>query len=775
MAKKLTTYEVDGEFREVLVEVPEQEPAPWPAAAELAVVGKPLPRVDGADKVSGRAKYTHDINLPYMLWMKILRSPYPHARILSIDTRQAEALPGVKLVLTHQNAPPIPWYGNRSKLFDTMLRFVGDEVAALVASDEHTAAEAAALIQVEYEELPYVLDPAVALQPGAPAIHEGGNLMGGKPSLYTRGDSEKGFAEADFIVEETFRSPVQVHACLETHCSVAQWQGGKLTVWDSTQAVHPVREQLAHVLGMDIADVRVICLYSGGGFGSKLWLNKHTVLAALAAQQTGRPVKVALDREEEAMSMGNRPSNVMTIKAGCKKDGTLTALQLKSIGPVGAYNAGADSGDPLRELYQCANVKTEESEVYINADVARPHRAPGHVQGTFALEQVIDMLAEKCGLDPIEFRLRNYSDVEQTRNNIPYSQKGLRQAYQKGAEKFGWSERAARKQQMSRGAKKRGYGMASQIWGGGGGPPGYAIVKLFADGTASLLSGAQDIGGAMGTTLLQVAAEELGLLPDKITISMGDTEICPYGPGSGGSRTTPSMAPAVRMAAADAKRQLLQLAARVMKLPAGQLATREGFVYDAQNPATRKPIPEVTSQMRTAWISPQSMIIGTGFRGPNPDNLALNTWGAQFAEVEVDTDTGEVRVLRIVAAHDFGRVVNPLTATSQIEGGVTQGIGFALFEERVLNNASGRMVNANLHDYKIPTALDIPEIESVLIDIPDEKANSVGAKGLGEPPIIPTAGAIANAIYDAIGVRVREAPMTPPRVLEALQQGGGRA
>jgi len=770
MAKKKTIYEVDGVFYEAVVEVPENEPQAWDAEATMAVLGKPMSRVDGPDKVSGRAKYTYDINLPRMLWAKVLRSPQAHARIVSMDTSRAEALPGVKAVLTHKNAPDMPWpfHGQDGKLFNTTLRYPGEEVAVVAAVDEHIAADALALIDVEYDEMPFVLNPEKALESEAPKVRGESNLQQGRPSVYARGDVEKGLAEADVVVEQTFHSQVQVHACLESHVSVAQWSGDKLTVWDSTQAVHPVREQLAQLLGIPIGNVRIISQYSGGGFGSKLWLNKHTVIAALLARQTGRPVKIAFDREEEAMTMGNRPSNVMTIKAGCKRDGTLTALFLKSVGGVGAYPAGAGCGTPLREIYSCPNVKTEEYNVFINADQARPHRAPGHVQGTFALEQVIDMLAEKCGIDPVEFRRKNYSSVDQTRNNIPYSSKGLDRCYSEGAARFGWAERMARKQQFSQGAKKRGYGMATQIWGGGGGPPGYAIVKINFDGTANVLCGAQDIGSATRTSFLQVAAEELGMKPEQVTLAMGDTETCPYGPGSGGSRTVPSMAPAVRMAAADAKRQMLDLASRVMKLPVERLEAREGFIFDKENPSTRSPIRDITSKMRTEWESPQSQIIGQGFRGPNPDDVALNTWGAQFAEVEVDTDTGEVRVLRIVAAHECGRIINPLTATSQIEGGVIQGIGFALFEQRVLNNATGRMVNANLRDYKLPSACDIPEIESVLVDIPDPKANSVGAKGLGEPPIIPTAGAIANAVYDALDVRVAETPMTPDRVLRAL-------
>jgi xanthine dehydrogenase YagR molybdenum-binding subunit len=776
MTKRLTRVELDGAFSEVLVEVPENEPSAWPSETVLAVLGKPLARLEGPDKATGRARFTQDVNLPHMLWMKILRSPHPHARVRRIDGGRAAAHPGVKLVLTPDDAPPIPWYDGLSRLLDTTLRSVGDEVAAVVAVDEAAAREAIDLIEVEYEILPHVLDPGTALGGGAPAIHESGNLLGGQPATYRRGDVERGLAEADFVVEETFRSQHQLHACLETHCSVALWQGRQLTVWDSTQAVHPNRQALAEAFDIPLADVRVISLYSGGGFGSKLWLDKHTILAAEGARRLGRPVKVTLDREEEAHAMGNRPGNVMTIRAGCRRDGTLTALRLDSTGACGAYPAGAGAGTPLREIYRCPNVATSESAVHINADTARPHRAPGHVQGTWALEQVIDALAARCGIDPLDFRLRNYSEVNQVENK-PYSTKGLLEAYEQGAARFGWREREARRGRRD-GPSRRGFGMATQIWGGGGGPPGYAIVKLYHDGSAVVFSGCQDIGTGTRTAMAQVACEEIGLTTDRVACVMGDTQGTPYGFVSGGSRTTPSQGPAVRMAAAEVKRRLLDLAAGQMGLPAGRLDSREGYVFDRESPSRRKAIEEIVGALKHDFGTGDveaNMLIGVGWRGPNRDDVSVNSWGAQFAEVEVDTDTGEVRVVRVTAAHEIGRVVNPLAASSQVEGGVIQGLGFALCEERVVDRAGGRVLNADLHDYRIPLAPDVPAIDTILIDRPDPAANSVGVKGLGEPPIIPTAAAVANAIHDAIGVRLRIAPMTPRRVLEALLEGGRHA
>lgn len=769
MAKKKikTTIEFEGRFQEIEVEVPENEPTAWPRDAQLSIVGKPYPRVDGLDTVTGRATYTHDLDLPGMLHARVLRSDVAAGKITKLDASKAEKLPGVKAVLTYLNAPKIPWYNKKSWLFDPVVRCVGEEVACVAAVDEETAEEALRLIEVEYDGQPFVLDPEEALKEGAPEVYPGTkNLQGGKPVLLARGDIEKGFAEADVIVEETFRTQGQVHACLEPHASVARWTGDRLTIWDSTQAVFPVREQLADALGIPINKVRVITQFMGGGFGSKLWLNKYTVIAALLARETGRPVKIVLDREEDCLNTGNRPSSIQYIKAGAKKDGTLTALYLKSIGPVGAYDAGAGCGAPLREVYLCPNVKTEEYMVYIHAGQARPMRAPGHVQGTFALEQVIDMLAEKVGLDPLAFRRKNYATKDQVRN-MPYSSKGLAEAYRLAAERFGWPAAAgwphAKKEADPHVTRVRGVGLASQIWGGGGGPPAYAIVKLNPDGTANLLTGTQDIGGGAKTIFTQVAAEELGLPVEAVTITVGDSETCPFAPLSGGSITTPSVSPAVRAAASDAKRQLLEIAAGMLQVPAERLEAKDGKIFDTADASKSLPIVQVTQKMG------RDMIIGRGMRGPNPPGVALNTFGCQFAEVEVDTETGEVRVLRIVAAHEAGRVINPLTASNQVEGGVVQGIGFALFEDRVLNEATGRMVNANMHDYKLPTALDVPEIETILVPMPDPAANNVGAKGIGEPPIIPTAAAIANAVYDAIGVRIKELPMTPRQVLAALQ------
>jgi xanthine dehydrogenase YagR molybdenum-binding subunit len=763
MAKKLvrSVWDFENEWVETVAEVPERLPEPWAPDRPLRVAGQKYPRVDGYQRVSGDARYAFDIQLPRMLHGKILRSPLPHARVKQIRAEKALALPGVVAVFTHENIPPIPWYGD-SFLFDPHVRYEGDEVALVVAESEAVAEEALGLIEVDYEPLPFVIDPEEALAAGAPKLHDEGNLWNGRPNVYERGDVEKGFQEADVVVEDTFRTQVVHHAQLEVHVCVADWEGDQLTVYETTQATFSVQRSLASILKLPLNKVRVVNYFMGGGFGSKLGLEKQTVLAALAAKQLGRPVRIANPRKDEFLAMGNRPSSIQKLKVGAKRDGTLTAISLWSLGPGGAYrSAGAELGTPVREIYKCPNVRTEESTVYINAGPARPKRAPGHPQGTFALESILDEVAEKLGMDPLEFRLKNYAEIDQVRNR-PYTSKYLREAYEAGAKAIGWYEKRNKIPGSGVGPIKRGIGMATQIWGGGGGPPAYATVEIVSDGSVIVRSGSQDIGGGTRTIVAQVAAEELGIPMDRVTVIMGDTALCPYGPTSGGSVTAASITPAVLAAAVEAREQLKGYAASALNVPADQLAWEPGRFFLKSDPGKSISFEEAASRLRS------NMIVVTGARGPNPEGYTINSFGAQFAEVEVDTETGRVRVLKIVAAHSVGRLINPLTGRCQFEGGIIMGLGFALLENRWMDPNVGRMINTNLHDYRVPTMMEIPEIEVIIVSEPDTKANPVGGIGIGEPAIIPTAAAIANAVYNAIGVRVRELPITPYRVLEAL-------
>jgi xanthine dehydrogenase YagR molybdenum-binding subunit len=777
---KRTKVEFEGRIEEREAIVEEERVERWTADAELHVVGQRTARVDGVARVTGRATYTQDVQLPGMLIGRFLRSPYPHARVKAIDSRRAESLPGVWLVwhrdrLPHFDGESVNRLGGR-EVFAEELAYQGTEVAFVLAEDERIAEDALSVIRVEYEELPFAHDLPSATAEGAPPVLAGPagyepNLIDPEGQVYQRGSVEQGLQDADVIVDLVFTTPIAAHCCMETHGSAAWWEGDQVTVWHSTQGVFATRSSVAEMLGISQAQVRVICEYVGGGFGSKFGAENYTLMAVLAARQTGRPVKVVLDRAEEHFVAGYRPSSRQRVRLGARRDGTLTLIEHEAWVVTGAYGgSGSIIGGPAKDLYNCSNVRTVVWALRANTDAGRAFRAPGYVEGTFALEGAMDELAQKLGLDPLDFRIKNYAENSPSRD-IPYTVKGLREAYEMGAQRIGWHERAPQPGSGRRGLTLRGLGMASQIWGGGGGPPANAIVKLLPDGTAEVLAGVQDLGTGTKTVIAQVAAEELGLALDAVRVVVGDTLPAPFGPGSGGSVTLASITPAVREAAHEAKVQLLDLAAYMLDLPEAMpddFEVRSGEIYYLPAASKRMPWREVAAKMGNY------MIVGRGARGPNPDDKALNTFGAQFAEVEVNTETGQVRVCKIVAAHAIGRVVNPLTATNQVYGGATMGLGFATSEERVIDARTGLQLTANLREYKAPMIADIPEVEVEFVDRVDGEANSVGSKGLGEPPIIPTPAAIANAVANAIGVRMLDLPITPARVLSALHQEDGK-
>ncbi|MBP7569672.1 MAG: xanthine dehydrogenase family protein molybdopterin-binding subunit [Acidobacteria bacterium] len=745
---------------------PPTQPEPW---TSTTVVGKRQPRIDGYERVSGTAVYASDVLLPDMLYAATLRCPHASAAVKEIDTSAAEKMPGVAAVMTHRSpGAEIPWYGGRggplSRLIDPVCRYEGEEVAVVAAETPWQAWDAVRAIKVIWEERPFVSDEQAALAPGAPAVHEGGNRIG-DPARYSRGDVQAGFAEADAIVERSFSTGCEIHAPTEAHVSVAKWEGPRLVVWDSTQGPFAVQSGLAQALKLPVSHVRVIGHYMGGGFGSKLSLSKHTVLAALLAKKTGRPVKYHLSREEAFLAVGNRPANQMTVKAGAKKDGTLTALEMTGTGSSGAYPGGGVGGVDfvVRDLYRCPNVRTELQDVYINAGQVRAFRAPGHPQGAWALEQTLDELAEKLGLDPVEFRVRNVPEVSQSRGNTPYSTTGLRACLEEGAKRFGWAE--ARKRAQAQGVIRRGVGVAAGMWqGGAGSPPATIVVKVFADGSANLNMGAADIGTGTKTVMAMVVSEELGIPLDRITVEWADTGTTQFATPSGGSKTVPTESPAVRAAALDVKQQLLQMAAEQLKLAPEEVAFRGGEIVAVADPSKKVAVGDLQGLRR------RGLAVGVGYRGPNPADMVTCPFAAHFAEVEVNTGTGEVKVTRFLAAQDSGRPLNELTYENQVHGGLVMGLGLAMMEARILDGQqTGKMVNRNWHDYKVPTAMDLPADQAVLpIDLHDYKANSTAVKGIGEPATIPTAPAIANAIYHACGVRTPDAPVNPARLVSLL-------
>jgi CO/xanthine dehydrogenase Mo-binding subunit len=743
---------------------PQSSPAPW---GTTRVVGTRRPRIDAYERVSGTAVYPSDVVLPGMLYGAILRCPHAHALVKRVDASRAEGMPGVRAVMTGRSkVADLDWpYSRRdhSKLFDPHCRHEGEAVAAVAADTPQQAADALRAIQVDYEVLPFVADERDAVAAGAPKIRDGGNLAG-EPEVSERGDVAKGFAEADVVLERSYRCAYEIHAPMECHGCVARWDGNRLTVWESTQGVFRIQATLAGMLHLPLTDVRVIGHYMGGGFGSKLQAGKYTVIASLLARVTARPVKLFLSRQETMLCVGNRPGAEIRLKAGVKKDGTLTAFELSSLTSPGAYEVGAGLLDWLaRDLYTCPNVRTESRVAFINAGPARPMRAPGHPQGAWALEQMIDELAEAIQMDPVELRLRNVPKVSQARGGKPYTSTGLARCLEEGAKAFGWSE-ACKKQQQN-GRYRRGVGSAACLWiAGGGGPPSTVIVKLFADGSVNLNMGASDIGTGTKSVMAMVVSEELGVNPDQIRVENADTATTQFATPSGGSKTVPTESPAVRDAAIAVKKQLLALVAEEKGWDPADLELDGQAVVSRTDPQRRLPFAEISRLQR------QRVIVGVGYRGPNPEDAVVNPFAAQFCEVEVDTNTGEVRVLRFLGAHDSGRVLNRLTYDNQVFGGITMGIGFGLTEERVLDRRqTGKMLNANLHSYRMPTALDVPaDMVSLPIELGDTECNTTGAKGLGEPVTIPTAAAIANAVHDAVGVRVTDTPITPSRLIGLL-------
>ena len=743
-----------------VAEVPEHDVAPF-EKVEGRYLGQSVVRYDAYGKVSGTTLYTIDRQLRHALVARTLRCPHPHARLRKIDTRQAEQLPGVVAVLHHGNAPDIPWYAD-SKLFDTHLRYQGDEVAVVAAESAAIADEALRLIAVDYDLKSFETRTMEAWRRGAPKYHDEGRLVNGKPATGGRGDVDEAVKAADAVVERTFTTAVDVHNPVEPHNSVVFWDGDQLTVFDSTQGVFAMRDTIAEKLDISAAAVKVISPAMGGGFGSKLELGKYTVMAAILARRTGRPVALALDRKEMNLAVGNRPDSVQRLKAAGTRDGKLTALETDSYGMVGAHRGGSWMNWPLLTMYECPNLRFTHRSIYTNLGKARPFRAPGHPQGTFALDQIIDELAGALDIDPLEFRLRNLAATDQTSGN-PYTSKKLEECYRRGAAAIGWAARRQQTPGADAGPFKRGIGMASQIWGGGGGPPAGVTVVLHRDGSVQVVSGTQDLGTGTHTILQQTVGEALEIPLDRIEVKVGYTEGAPFGPMSGGSQTAPSMTPAAWVAGQELKEALLAGVAAGAEVDRAQLSYAGGEIRGGGKTWT------LAQAMRAM---DEQTLVRTGLRPANPENMAINSFGAQFAEVEVDVETGRVVVKKIVAAHDIGRPLNRRLLENQFHGGILQGLGMALLEERIVDDEVGKVVSVNLLDYRLPVQADTPEIEVIIPENIDTVANNLGVKGIGEPPIIPTAGAIANAIHNATGVRLTALPMTPDRVLTALLAAG---
>ena len=766
MAKRFvtTTVEVEGREETKVVELPARNPTPWDADAELHVVGQRVNRQDAAAKVTGEARYTTDVKRPRALYAALLRAPVPRGRVTTLELGAALQLDGVRGVLTSDDVPDIKIEG--LPLFDREIHYAGQPIAAICADTQEIAERALAVIECEISPDPHVVTARDALSAAAPLIRSAGNMPKRSPRVTTRGDVDAGLRDADVSITREYRTQVALHSALEPHGAVAEWSGGQLTVWEPTQGIFMTRGELAEAFGLPLSSVRVISEYMGGGFGAKNGVWCPTFAAVALSKKLGAPVRCVLDREGEQTDAGNRPSTVQRVTIGAKRDGTLTAIKLASTTVLGIGGWLSGPGLIYRDLYRCENVYTEEKFVYANTSAMTSFRAPGSVEGAFGLECAMDALARELHLDPLELRRRNLATRDQPKDR-DYSNKRLDLCYAEGARRFGWG-RARTPERDASERRRRGVGMASLTWGGGGGPPAYATVRLNRDGTIDILTGSQDLGTGARTVMAQIAADVLGARVEDVRTILGDTERLPYASTSWGSMTTASVGPAVREAAEAAREALFEAAAGIMGVAPGDLESRDGEVRAKGSDRCMR-LADVCEKLGDV------MIIGQGSRGPNPNDVTIATFGAQFAEVEVDVETGRVRVLRIVAAHDSGRIVNPLLAESQLEGGIIQGLGYALFEERVLDERLGVPLNPTLHDYKVPTIGDVPQIEAFFVESVDATANHTGAKGVAEPPIIGVAPAIANAVADALGVEVTEIPLTPWRILAPIRDSADRS
>jgi len=750
-------------------QVPPTEPPVWPVNKDLKYVGQSIPRYDGAAKVSGHARYTSDVQLPGMLYAKFVNATVPHAKVLSVDTSAAEKVPGVKGVHVVQHLLGNAELRNPAleQVKYPVVRYAGQPIAAVAATTPAAAEEAAALVKVKYDAMPFVVNEVKARNVDSPKVFPGaadeagsagggggpsdvpqtGNVHG--PSIHRRGEIEQGFRDADVIVEGHYTTQVQTHSALETHGVVADWKPEMLTVWASTQGTSSVREELAGYFKIPLSRVRVITEYMGGGFGAKFGAGNPGVVAAALSRKTGAPVRLMLDREEEHLSVGNRPSSDQVLRIGAKKDGTITAIHLVAYGTAGC-GTGAGCSGPAANLYKSATLHTEENDVFINAGPASAMRAPGHPQGAFALEQTIDELAAKLNMDPID--LRDKTDEHPVR----------RVERQIVRESELWKSRNPVAGADS-GPVKRGVGLGQSVWYRFVSMGSNAEVRVHKDGSLEVLSAVQDIGSGIKTVMAQILAEQFGVAPSQIVVKVGDTHY-PQGPDSGGSVTTLSLTPAVRDAAWQASQKFLADVAPALGSTPGDLFLVDGEVRSRSGKFQPVPFRRAAAKMSVAQVTAQAK------RVPDYDPKKYLTYGGvDVAEVEVDTELGRIHVRRVLSVHDCGRPMNPEQTISQINGGIIQGISYTLFESRLLDPEYGLMVNPDLEQYKIIGAREIPQIDVRLVEAYIGQS-STDASGIGEAAgVVSIGAAVANAVHNATGVRIRQTPMTPAVVLAALR------
>jgi len=752
----------------------------------LSVVGKSVTRFDAVDKVTGKAKYGIDLKVDGMLYGKILRSPYPHARIRKIDTTRAENHPKVRAVTTINDVPKIVVAIGHlmSKegrehlcLKDNIVRFIGDPIAAVAADDLEAALEAISLIHIEYEELPTVFDPFEAMEEGAPQIHGEKNNIAFHIHKEI-GDLDKGLKEAEHVFEGRYYTSKQKHCPMEptSSCVANYCQDGRLTIYSSTQRPHVSKLYLAKAFELPISKVRVIKPYTGGAFGGRDYLiHGLEIMCSSLSMKSGRPVKISFTREEDFTATEARHPFIIDLKFGVTGGGILKAMDMKAVMDMGGYGPHAagvminamTKGVPI---YKCQNISFEGHSVYTNKALCGAYRGYGNPQINFAIESLMDQIAEKLGIDPVDLRLKNYRGLNEIDplSEQPIESNGMKECIERAAERFDWKGRKKRKH--SEGTKRTGMGMCCLIHHCGGRfaipDPAAATVMFNADGSVNLITAAADEGQGNRTVLAQIAAEVLGIRWDQIAVSAEpDTDMTPFDSGTHGSRQTYAGGIAVKKAAEEAKGKLLDLAAQHLEANKDDLKVSDGKIYHVDNPSINITVSDLLMGLQFEDLSKGIQVMGTS-TGVAPASPTI--FGANFVEVEVDMITGEVRIVKLVCAFDVGKAINPAHVEGQITGGEVTGMGYALTEGLITKE--GKILNPNFADYRLLRACDVPEMETIIVESP-EPSGAFGAKGVGEATNAGTAAVVANAIYDAVRVRLYDLPMTQEEILKELQQG----
>ncbi|MCZ6547093.1 MAG: xanthine dehydrogenase family protein molybdopterin-binding subunit [Deltaproteobacteria bacterium] len=726
---------------------------------QLRYVGQNIPRVDGVDKVTGKAKFTGDLVIPGMLFGKILRSPYPHARIASIDASEAEAFPGVSSVLTSADISDTdPYYNGRPVIAIQKARYVGEPVAAVAAEDEETAEEALSLIKVDYEELPSAVGLEAALRHGAPLIHENSKNNICSHERVEKGNIEKGFAEAEEIFEDSFTFPMVYHYTMEPHSVIADFKEEGITVWSSSQHPFQVRGDLSRIFGVPLDRVRIVIPYLGGGFGSKSYTKIEPLVVALA-RRARRPVRICLSVSESMLTVRRHAVRVR-LKTGVKRDGTLVAREAEIYLDTGGY---ADNGPAVairaatRVLgpYRIPHIRTDAYAVYTNAGSAGSFRAIGAPQTIFAGESQMDIIASSLGIDPAELRLKNLlKKGEELMSKLRAIDADIASTLKKLVSASQWKKRSRK--------KNAAVGLAIGATNAGGMPISVAMVRLLADGVVTVLAGSTEMGQGVRTVLSQIVAEELSLSLDSIRVGGADTTVTPYDSSTGSSRSTTLMGLAVQAAARDLKKQLIKIGARVFGVRRSQVRVEDGGLCCGESKLTYR------EALERRFGGPGGELIGRGDVGAEITGSLPVFWeiGMGSAELDVDRETGEISIRRYVSAADVGMAIHPAQCVGQEEGAAMMGIGHTMFEQMVYEG--GQLVNPNLVDYRVPGFSDLPrEFHSLLVENRDGPG-PYGVRGMGEGGLVSVAPTIANALARGTGVRIFDLPLTPERVWRAL-------